>query len=344
MKELFKRLKNHLWPRQYNFLSFIEIGFNFLVLVLVFYLYKKYQSVPMHRDTITIERINTCNNSKNYMSSVDISFFSPMSYVLENDSMLGSLTIKPRQRPRKIEDTIFPIVENGDYDDSLFLQYNGFFSTPPNVRVLYYASTAVEYGVKNVFLVGANKAPVVDSNYYHVQYVHKEGNYLISERYFPLNYVGEIPVITREEKSWIVSGPYSKPSRLSLYDLSQSYYHIKLNSNIDSICLSLDFVGAVAFSNMYPTPDVITMNSIRFDNLEKIKEIKEHGLTFHASFIELEKQQNVRLFCITAVMSAITTVFIGLLVLVGSKFLRKILRKKSNRKTIWTNQQPDGKR
>ena len=106
------------------------------------------------------------------------------------------------------------------------------------------------------------------------------------------------------------------PGWFSLEDISQQYFDLKLDfCNIDSLSLTIDFVGATEFSNMTPSPDMTTMSSIVFTDKSKIEQISKHGLRFHAKFKELENRQNVRLFFLTAVMSALFTIFLVFIVL-----------------------------
>ena len=106
------------------------------------------------------------------------------------------------------------------------------------------------------------------------------------------------------------------PGWFTMEDISQAYYKFNLKSEtIDSIYLRIDFVGATNFSLITPEPDTITISSIAYDNPNKIKVIKEKGLFFHVKFSELENRQNVRMFFLTAIMSALFTIFIIFVVL-----------------------------
>ena len=121
------------------------------------------------------------------------------------------------------------------------------------------------------------------------------------------------------------------PGWFTMEDISQAYYKFNLKSEtIDSIYLRIDFVGSTNFSLITPEPDVITMSSIAYDNPEKIKIIKEKGLFFHVKFSELENRQNVRMFFLTAIMSALFTIFIIFVVLA--------LYKLAIRKAVGNNQ------
>lgn len=123
---------------------------------------------------------------------------------------------------------------------------------------------------------------------------------------------------------------------LSLEDISQSYYSIKV-SNInmlasDTLSLIIDFVGATDFSKMQPQPDEITMSEIKFNDPNKIWRIKADGLQFHVNFKEFEVKQAARMAALGAVQAALIAIFVVFLVL---RLLKKInKRKESGRQLI----------
>lgn len=110
-----------------------------------------------------------------------------------------------------------------------------------------------------------------------------------------------------------------------LEDISQAYYDVELvSASVDSIRLCFDFMGAVDFSKMTPEPDIESMNYIEFNDIRKIKEIKNSGLKFHVVFKELAIRQEIRLFFVTAILSGLFTVFLGFIILGTVKFNRTI--------------------
>lgn len=124
------------------------------------------------------------------------------------------------------------------------------------------------------------------------------------------------------------------PGWFTLEDISQAYCKFNLKSEtIDSMYLRIDFVGATNFSTIDPVPDDITMSSIAYKDQEKIKRIKDRGLYFHVKFSEFENRQNVRMFFLTAIMSALFTIFIGFLVLALYKLAVRKKIGKSQKKT-----------
>ena len=106
------------------------------------------------------------------------------------------------------------------------------------------------------------------------------------------------------------------PGWLSLEDISQQYYDLKLDAySIDSLTLMLEFVGASEFSRMYPEPDSVGMSGFRFTDQNKINQISKTGLKFHVKFKELENMQQIRMFFLTSIMAGIFTIFIVFVIL-----------------------------
>ena len=104
-----------------------------------------------------------------------------------------------------------------------------------------------------------------------------------------------------------VKSPLEYPKWNSKFDISQSYFVVNLKcESIDSVRLTFDFVGATDFSEMIPEPDSINMSSITFSDPQKIMQIKEKGLKFHAHFKERDGLQTIRLFAVTALMCVFT--------------------------------------
>lgn len=93
----------------------------------------------------------------------------------------------------------------------------------------------------------------------------------------------------------------TEPSILSLYDISQSYFRFTIDvpAEQNGAKLEFDFGGATEFSGIYPKPDVITMSSITYTDLNKLSYICDNGLWLHAKFNQMENIQILRMFIIT---------------------------------------------
>lgn len=106
------------------------------------------------------------------------------------------------------------------------------------------------------------------------------------------------------------------PGWFDRHDISKAWYHINVNSaSIDSINLKLDFVGSTEFSSMKITPDEIGANYIKFTDPYKLLQIRKEGLTFYATFKDLENKQAIRCFALTAIMSGLIILLLTFLII-----------------------------
>lgn len=97
-----------------------------------------------------------------------------------------------------------------------------------------------------------------------------------------------------------------RPKWLDRHDISRGWYKIFLNSStIDSLELTIDFVGATDFYPMKIEPDERGSNYIKYSDVEKILQIQREGLDLYAQFRDLENQQTVRCFFVTAIISGL---------------------------------------
>lgn len=113
------------------------------------------------------------------------------------------------------------------------------------------------------------------------------------------------------------------PSWLDLHDISQGWYQIHLNTaTIDSVELTIDFVGATEFYPMKVKPDEIESNYIKFSDPMKILQIKKEGITFYAKFKELENLQTIRCFVVTALLSGLLIILLNYTI----KIIYRVLR------------------
>ena len=104
------------------------------------------------------------------------------------------------------------------------------------------------------------------------------------------------------------------PNYNSPWDITQSTYEISFScKDIRCDTISIEFYGATLFSDMYPKPDKTTMCSIEFTSYCKIQEIMNNGLYFHTEFIELKELAAMRMFILTALISAIIAFLINVI-------------------------------
>jgi hypothetical protein len=74
--------------------------------------------------------------------------------------------------------------------------------------------------------------------------------------------------------------------------------------------VSLNFMGPVSFSQMMPTPDVITMSGVEFNDPEKIQQLRMKGVEMLVHFEQLKNIQSMRIFILTSLITLCVTVII----------------------------------
>lgn len=122
----------------------------------------------------------------------------------------------------------------------------------------------------------------------------------------------------------------NKPGWFTLHDISQGYYDIELHTvSIDSIHLTIDFIGAVA---LWPSvePDVMRGTSISYTDPLKILKIRNEGLQLFFESKELANKQTIRVFAVTALLSGLVIILITFLILGCHRGLRVIKEYRQN--------------
>ena len=112
------------------------------------------------------------------------------------------------------------------------------------------------------------------------------------------------------------------PGWFTLHDISQGYYNIELHTaSIDSIHLTIDFVGAVS---LWPSvePDEMRGTSISYTDPLKILKIRNEGLLLYIESKELANKQTIRVFAVTALLSGLVIILITFLILGCHRGLR----------------------
>ena len=121
----------------------------------------------------------------------------------------------------------------------------------------------------------------------------------------------------------------NRPSLLTLRDVSQCVYTYKVFTDSESVQrLSFDFMGVVNFSNMYPSPDKITMTGMEFTDSIKLNNILSNGITFHSSFPQARNLQTIRV----SILSLFLSLFFSLSVSMISKMIKENFKQRRTKK------------
>lgn len=106
----------------------------------------------------------------------------------------------------------------------------------------------------------------------------------------------------------------NKPTLKSPWAIDQANYTIWFKTeHIKCDTISVEFMGATIFSNMYPQPDKITVSGIEFYTPDKIGEIAKNGVRFHTDFIELKEIGARRTFLLSGFVSLIISLMASII-------------------------------
>jgi len=96
---------------------------------------------------------------------------------------------------------------------------------------------------------------------------------------------------------------------LTASDLSQRQFEVFVNSELPLSSLNIDFDVPVEISEMYPSPDSISMNSIYFINKNKLEYIRKNKMKFFAKLPTFENKQLIRSLILTTILTAVVSMF-----------------------------------
>ena len=316
----------HRWPlsKTSHILSVYEFAMYILVFIGVLFLYWKIQHVPYHSDEISANLIKFNDSDEIYEGripkslNVNIKYKIPASFTLNDNDRRGKFyltsCLKSDSSYWHFDNKEFEILN--DVADSLFLS-NNIQINNALVSFILKQDNTIHNQVLSFHVSEWDK--LVDEDSLHgFHRLYTQDNLYVSESIIQFDDCAEVEILDKGNL-----GPLSRPRWYSLYDVSQSYFNVKLDGNFRDGSLIIDCVGATDYSYMIPEPDVITMSSIEFTDKEKIEQIKSHGLTFHATYKELENFQNARVFLVSALISALLAIFVTFIILAIYKMFKK---------------------
>lgn len=129
------------------------------------------------------------------------------------------------------------------------------------------------------------------------------------------------------------SAVFNTPSLLDFYDISQCYYRIKIRTQlVNHIELNLLFSGANEFTFIEIPPDSIYGQSLfyTFQNERIINGISK-DIELHVKTQDLEGKQSARMFFVTAVLSALVTIFLAFFIVYGYRKSKSIFCSKNKK-------------
>lgn len=232
----------------------------------------------------------------------------------------GSATIESEHNTNAIQ-----IYNSDEYDDNISLNQflygkcSYLFTTYPKRffnKISYYflnyrVSSNIRSTIHNKDYVG-----IIDSNDCTLSYIENPQLFTDSIGTYAIG-SGVLGFCKGEGVGFLnlsVSLLNNKPTLKSPWSIEQSNYTIRLKTkHIKCDTISVEFMGATIFSNMYPQPDKITISGIEFYAPEKIEEIAKNGVRFHTDFIELKEMGARRTFLLSGFVSLIISLLASIL-------------------------------
>lgn len=333
--KLLNLFPQHIVPDELSLLSVYEILMYLLILFGCWLLYQSWNDIPIIEQELSIERLKLEGATKKGTKAI-VEYHLPISSDFEVNSGVPFIKTRfvPFERTRRA-----PI---NSYLDSLYVLYDKHYpDSLSNYKgeLYYFQLTCQAFSPpKTVELLNEYHGGYFDWAYAST----KDGD---PSKVQICSYSN---ASNNEERISIVelnkSTELAKPSFFSLRDISQSYYKIRVKTHtIDTVRLRFHFASAVELSPMGETPNSdLTGNSVDFllfpshsnpelitynsqeikDDWKVLKNSDESTVLFHVRYKDMDNSQSRRVFLLTAVMSALITVFVAFLII----FVYRVLR------------------
>ena len=305
----------HVVPDELSLLSVYELVAYLVVLLGAWYLYSKWNEIPVIRQDIYVERLDSLN-LRHSSIVMNMEHVLPVSTVfLDNMSLI-------RINPQFKDSPEYMSIWNGRKElDSLMCIYLEHCpdSLPKPVEPVYY--------VKHIFYQDNKPFYVADQIIQNSVDVDWKGNCL-----YQFGHVGT--TISRPYQLWHESflclphyNPSSNstieaeinslktPSFFSLRDISQAYYEYRIFSRtIDTINLTISFKGAVELLPIENEQHSVSGSEISYSVVCPYPDY-EKVIRFHANYKDLENSQSRRVFLISSIISGLITVFLAFFII-----------------------------
>ena len=333
-QHLIRLFPRHVVPDELSLLSLYEIIIYLLLLGACVYFYNAWNKIPVIEKNICIEELGTYKSTEKKESLASIQFYIPNSTVFADSSAHYRYTLS------MLESTSH--IEYYNANDSL---RNAFFAHRPSssrgyASNLFYFSIDAPKRFQKLDNHIAVDTILAGSHMFSSYHVIKGNPVRVTSEQF-------INGDTVYFASDLYDGELTKPSFLSLRDITQAYYRIRIHSHsIDSINVRFDFKGVVDVSPMGDiVPNQLSGNQVAFSfrpNYQPLQQdsstvwvnkasydrfvIKDDHIStiqFHMKSKDMENTQSRRVFLVTAILSALVTIFLAFFIIFFYRLLRR---------------------
>ena len=317
----------HVVPDELSILSVYEILIYLLILFGCWFLYNRWNEIPVIRQDIQVERLDSINRI-HCRSLVDLDYDIPVSSKFPRDYVVIRTMTDPNTG-EKMRQGFF----NRELDSLKKIYLHHFPDSLPGLigplfyvkQMVYQDRKSVDYHITTMDSSFRNKLSYEEKYYQngHAAAYTQKPYYTWLE--FFLNGV-KIENTTKANYRPLVT-----PSFFSLRDISQAYYEFRVISHsVHDVNLNLAFVGAAECTPTRPTgkDDIVEMRPGGIGYKLKYFPDNEKIIRLHVKYKDQENSQARRVFLVTSVLSGLITIFIAFLIIFIYKILRSLVESK----------------
>lgn len=325
----------HVVPDELSILSVYEIIIYLLILFGCWFLYSRWNEIPVIRQDIQVERLDSiyrdhCKSLAALNYEIPVSSKFPRDYVFIRTKTAPGTEGKMHQWFFNRELDSLKQIYLRHFPDSLPGLVGPLFYVK---QIVYQERKSVDYHITTMDSTFRNKLNYQEEYY---QYGHA-ASYTQKPYYTWLEFFlnGE----SIDNKTRVNYRPLVTPSFFSLRDISQAYYEFRITSHsVHEVDLNLAFVGAAECTPTMPTgeDDTVEMRPGGIGYKLKYLPDNEKIVRLHVKYKDLDNSQARRVFLVTSVLSGLITIFIAFLIIFIYKILRNLVG--STKKGIGNNE------
>lgn len=346
-RSLLNPFPQHVVPDELSLLSIYEIIAYLLILAGCWYFYSKWNDIPVIRQDISVERLDSLSHSHT-CSAISIEQILPVSSIYKETQTRTFI-----KNPHIIYDREGSIRKKYQYNyehelDSLrniyLSHYPDSLDTPKGplfcIKATSYQSKAQKYFEE----LTAEDGIIEFAGKKYYQYAH-EGTSKKAPHFQWIESFVHIPFINKyfgySKEIEMRNEALKTPSFFALRDVSQAYYEYRVISHsLDSIYLNISFLGAAEVSPS--AVDTYTLSgsrisynlntferAITYRNNKHIENSNEKIIRFHVKYKDMENTQSRRVFLVSSIISGLITVFIAFLIIFIYRLILSIKERRS---------------
>ena len=318
----------HVVPDELSILSVYEIIIYLLILFGCWFLYNRWNEIPVIRQDIQVERLDSIYRDHSKSLAV-LEYDIPVSSKFPRDYV-----VIRTKTDLDTKEGMHLWLFNSELDSLKQLYLHHFpDSLPGLVGPLFYVKQTV-YRDRQPYDYHKTTMDSIYRNRLNYQEIYYQYGHAGSHTKKPYNTWLEFfsNGVNNQITTKVNYRPLVTPSFFSLRDISQAYYEFRVTSHsVNWVDLNLAFVGAAECTPTMPTgtDDTVEMRPGGIGYKLKYLQDKEKIVRLHVKYKDQENNQARRIFLVSSVLSGLITIFIAFLIIFIYKVLRSLVRSKN---------------